>query len=124
MSFSTWKAVGAAGALAVAVTTHAGVAAASTTPQASIPFADHGGIYDWRPNGDRGIWVQSAHHEWFYGTFVGACFGLDTAPRIGFVTDVTGEFDRWSSIVVPHEPRCHLSTFEASAPPARYRAFG
>jgi hypothetical protein len=90
---------------------------ANARVDASIPFANHGGIYDWRPNGDRGIWVQAANKQWYYGTFFGTCFGLDTAPRVGFVPEVTGEFDRWSSIVVPHEPRCHLQTFEPSAAP-------
>jgi len=118
MRFSRWNAVCAAAVLAGSFAAHAD-AAASTAPHfaASIPFADHGGIYDWRPNGNNGIWVQSAQRQWFYGAFTGTCFGLDTAPRIGFVTDVTGEFDRWSSIVVPHEPRCRLSSFEPSGAP-------
>jgi Family of unknown function (DUF6491) len=105
-----------AGAILVAVL---GASSACAGVEASIPFANHGGIYDWHPNGNKGIWVQAANRQWYYATFFGGeCFGLDTAPRVGFVTEVTGEFNRWSSIIVPHEPRCRLSTFEPSAAPA------
>ena len=94
-----------------------GASSANARVEASIPFADHGGIYDWRPNGTKGIWVQAADRQWYYGTFFGTCFGLDTSPRVGFVPEVTGEFNRWSSIIVPHEPRCHLATLEPSVAP-------
>jgi len=119
MSFAKWKVTFAAIALAGALVSQTDGAAASTAPP-SIPFADHGGIFDWRANGDNGIWVQSVQRQWYYGTFVGTCLGLGSAPRIGFATDATGGFDRWSAIIVPHEPRCRLSSFEPSAgPPTR-----
>ena len=44
-------------------------------------FADHGGINDWHADGTRGIWVQGIHRDWFYGTFMTACTGLDTPMR-------------------------------------------
>src|SRR5262245_61333602 len=94
-----------------------GASSANARVDASIPFANHGGINDWQANGNKGIWVQAANRQWYYATFFGGeCFGLDTAPRVGFVTEVTGEFNRWSSIIVPHQmqPRCRLATFEPS----------
>ena len=94
-----------------------GVSSANARVEPSIPFANHGGIYDWRANGTKGIWVEGADREWYYGTFFGTCFGLDTAQRVGFVPEVTGEFSRWSSIIVPHENRCQLSTFQPSMAP-------
>ena len=94
-----------------------GASSANARVEPSIPFANHGGIYDWRANGMKGIWVQGADHQWYYGTFVGTCFGLNTAQRVGFVPEVTGEFSRWSSIIVPHENRCQLATFEPSVAP-------
>lgn len=98
-----------------------GASSASARVEPSIHFADHGGIYDWHPNGTKGIWVQSANRQWYYGTFLGPCFGLNTAWRVGFLPEVTGEFNRWSSIVVPHEIRCRLTTFEPSiGPPDKY----
>ena len=139
MGFSRFKSFCAAGLLAGAAlgaATDAAAESANTPPpplvlpapddtphfHASIPFADHGGIYDWRANGNVGLWVQALNRQWYYATFMGTCWGLDTAPSIGFVTDVTGEFDRWSSVIVPHQPRCHLSTFEQSAAPPQLRS--
>jgi len=113
-----------AGALAAVFATCSGSVAASSTPQAAIPFADHGGIYDWRANGDKGIWIQSVGGKWFYGSFMGTCLGLDTALRVGFKSEPTGQFDRWSTIVVPHEPQCHLASFEQSAGPPRRGELG
>src|SRR5262245_15122257 len=98
-----------------------GAAALNARAEPSIPFANHGGIYDWHPNGNKGIWVQAANRHWYYATFFGGeCFGLDTAPSVGFVTEPTGEFNRWSSIIVPRQlqPRCRLATFEPSAAPS------
>ena len=94
-----------------------GASSANARVAASIPFANHGGIYDWRANGTQGIWVQGADRQWYYGTFFGTCLGLNTAQRVGFVPEVTGEFNRWSSIIVPREDRCQLSTFEPSVAP-------
>ena len=94
-----------------------GVSTANARVEPSIPFANHGGIYDWRANGTKGIWVEGADRQWYYGTFFGTCWGLDTAFRVGFVPEATGEFSRWSSIVVPHENRCQLSTFQPSDAP-------
>ena len=94
-----------------------GVSSANAHVEASIPFANHGGIYNWHADGLKGIWVQAADRQWYYGTFSGTCIGLDTAFRVGFVPEVTGEFNRWSSIIVPHENRCHLATFEPSVAP-------
>jgi hypothetical protein len=94
-----------------------GASSANARVDASIPFANHGGIYDWHPNGTKGIWVEGADRQWYYGTFFGTCLGINTALRVGFVPEVTGEFNRWSSIIVPHENRCQLSTFEPSVAP-------
>lgn len=94
-----------------------GTAGANARVEASIPFANHGGINDWRANGTKGIWVQGTDRQWYYGTFFGTCFGLNSALQVGFVPEVTGEFNRWSSIIVPHESHCQLATFEPSAGP-------
>jgi len=117
MSFSRLKTI-VFGVLASVGFAIGAAAGAQANTQASIPFANHGGIYDWRANGTHGIWVQAANRDWYYGTFMNSCIGLDRAINIGFVTEPTGDFDRWSSIIVPHEfIRCHLSSFERSGEP-------
>ena len=122
---TSWRSKAALAVGLVAATLAGSAAASESAVQPSIHFADHGGIYDWRANGDKGIWVQSIGGQWFYGTFMGTCLGLDTALRVGFQSEPTGDFDRWSTVIVPHESRCHLSTFEPSAgPPAHRGAMG
>jgi hypothetical protein len=95
-------------------------ASTSRPGDASIPFADHGGINDWRADKTRGIWVQSTNHKWFYGTFMTPCTGLDQSEAVGFVTSPSGDLDHWSYIVIRGTVPCHFASFTASeAPPTR-----
>jgi Family of unknown function (DUF6491) len=94
--------------------------AADVTPvtgrEASIPFADLGGIEDWRANGDRGLWIRGRSHKWYYAELFGSCSGLNFRESIGFVIEPYGSFDKFSSIVV--EGRiCHIRTLKESMPP-------
>lgn len=93
--------------------------AAPVTPQASIPFANHGGIRDWQADHDRGLWVQDVHGKWYYASLMGPCTGLNFAQTIGFDTRPMGSFDRWSAIVVPRYGRCIVQTFSMSPGPPR-----
>lgn len=87
-------------------------------PEASIPFADQrSSIRDWQADGDRGIWVQDAHRNWYYGRFHSVCFGLDFATIVGFRTGSTARLDRFSSIEVPQHGRCTLRSFTTSDGP-------
>lgn len=88
--------------------------------EASIPFADHGGIYDWRADRDRGLWVQDNRRNWYYAKVMGPCIGLDFATAVGFVTNPPGTFDRFSKIIVPREGTCQLSSFvQSDGPPKK-----
>jgi hypothetical protein len=84
----------------------------------SIPFADHGGIFDWRADGRRGIWLQDPGRNWYYGTFMSPCNGLEFAEAVAFKTSPSGSFDHWSTVIVHNEIPCHLASFTRSeAPP-------
>ena len=85
--------------------------------EASIPFANLGGIYDWEADGDHGIWVQDIRRQWYYAKFMGPCTGLPFAFRVGFVTEPTGALNRWSSVRVRDSGRCYFASFEHSAGP-------
>lgn len=86
--------------------------------EASIPFADQRtSIRDWQADGTRGIWVQDAHRNWYYGSFHLTCFGLDFATVVGFRTGGTARLDRFSSIEVPQHGRCTLRSFTTSEGP-------
>jgi hypothetical protein len=86
-------------------------------PDASIPFANHGGIRDWQADRNQGLWIQDAHRRWYYAKLMGPCFGLNYAWSIGFDTRPMGRFDRFSSIIVPREGRCAVQSLTPSGPP-------
>jgi hypothetical protein len=87
-----------------------------------IPFADHGGIRDWRADGSRGIWIRAVNGRWFYASFSSQCSALPGAPGVRFVVAPSGVLDRWSSIRLPHDERCFFRTLQSSdAPPGRAR---
>ena len=44
-------------------------------------------------------------------------FGLDFALSIGFDTGPSNQFDKFSSILVPREGRCQVTSFTRSDPP-------
>jgi Family of unknown function (DUF6491) len=99
--------------------------AASTpvAPQASIPFVNHGGIWNWEADHDQGLWVQDIHRKWYYTSFMGPCMGLGLTTRIGFDARPLDTFDRWSAIVVPGWGRCVVQSFTPSdGPPTKRKA--
>jgi hypothetical protein len=88
--------------------------------EASVPFANHGGIHNWRPDGDRGLWLQDTRRNWYYAKLMGSCWGLDFAEAIAFDTRPMGTFDRFSAIVVPREGRrCVVQSLTPSAGPVK-----
>ena len=97
-------------------------ASASTAPEASIPFVQHGGIRNWRADHNRGLWIQDTHRRWYYAKLISPCFGLNFATSIGFDTRRFGTFDRFSDIVVPREGRCRVQSLTASDGPPRKRS--
>jgi hypothetical protein len=108
-------------ALGAALLAAAGAAYASevAAPDVSIPFANHGGIRDWKADRDQGVWVQDVHRKWYYAKLMGTCIGLDFAQTIGFDTHPLGRFDQFSSIFVPGGGRCAVQSFTASGEPPR-----
>lgn len=97
--------------------------AAPPSKQASIPFANHGGIRNWHADRNQGLWVQDVHRNWYYAKFFGPCLGVNFANSLGFDTGTIGTFDRFSSIVVPREGRCAIQSFVPSeGPPSKRKA--
>ena len=111
----------ATGAAGLASSAEAGDTAESNalTRDASIPFANRGGIRDWQADHDRGLWVQDVHSNWYYAKFLGTCTGLSFAQAIAFDTKPIGTFDRFSAIIVPREGRCAVQSLLKSGGPPR-----
>ncbi len=87
-------------------------------PQASIAFANHGGIYDWRVIDDRTVLIQSLDRQWYKATLLGACINLPFAERIGFESNPDGSFDKFSAIKFEHQT-CPLTSLVKTAAPAK-----
>ncbi len=107
-------------ALAAAAALAAGAIAegAPKPAEVSIPFVDQHNIRDWQAHGTEGVWIQDQRREWYYAKLLGPCIGLDWALSIGFITGGgSGQLDRFSSILVPGEGRCQMTSLTRSDPP-------
>ncbi|MDB5492835.1 MAG: hypothetical protein JWP86_172 [Phenylobacterium sp.] len=76
-----------------------------------IAFADFHAIYDWHVDDQGALLIKTASDHYFRATFAGPCPELPTAINIGFVTEVAGPLDRWTSIYVDGD-RCWFKSFE------------
>lgn len=92
------------------------VAAAEKSAEAYIPFANSGGIRDWRALDEKGLYVQGPQRQWYYATLFGPCYGLPWAQSIAFVTTPADSFDRFSSVLVQNN-RCPVTSLVKSDSP-------
>jgi hypothetical protein len=95
----------------------------SANTEARIPFANLGGIEDWRVVNDKTLYVESRNDEWFRVELLSPCTGLQFEQSIGFVAEPTGSFDRFSSIVVDGR-ECQVSSLTRGTPPGLRQADG
>ncbi len=94
--------------------------ATSTAPpkEASIPFANRGGIYNWGVVDNRTLLIQGRNRQWYKATLFAPCIDLPFAHTIAFKTSPSGSFDKFSSIVVRRK-RCSLTSLVEISPPAK-----
>jgi hypothetical protein len=86
--------------------------------QASIAFANQGGIYDWRAVDDRTVLIQALNHQWYKASLFSPCIDLPFAQTIGFVANPDGSFDKFSAIQV-RDQDCPLISLVKTAPPTK-----
>jgi hypothetical protein len=84
-----------------------------------IPFANHGGIYDWKADGENAILIKSLSGKYYRATFMSRCIGLQFAQTIGFVTTGTDTLDKFGSILLHHE-HCQFQSFDAIPKPDKW----
>ena len=92
--------------------------AAKTAENASIHFANYGGIREWTADGNQRLYVRGRDRRWYHATLREPCPGLPTTARIKFVPDRAGNFDRYSSIIVNNQ-QYGLASLSLSDPPIR-----
>lgn len=86
--------------------------------EASIPFANRGGIYDWKALDDSTLYIQARNRKWYRAQLVPRCNGLTFAIKIGFDTGLYPSFDRSSYVLVDGQ-RCPLQSLVESGPPPK-----
>jgi hypothetical protein len=111
------------GVVASAIASEAPGTPAADKPvvEARIPFAGSTGIRSWRTiDGVRdALLIEGTHNRWYRAELFGSCPDLQFAQDIGFRTDASGSFDRFSSIIVRHDVCRVQSLYEVPAPPRR-----
>ena len=86
--------------------------------EVSIPFADHGGIRNWQAVDRDTLLVEGTHRRWYRVELMNGCFELPFAQRVGFRSNPTGDFDRFSSVLVRGQ-RCAVKSVTEAPPPPR-----
>jgi hypothetical protein len=89
-----------------------------TTSEARIPFANQGGIYNWRAVNDRTLLIQARNRQWFKATLFAPCIDLQFAQRVGFESNADGSFDKFSSIRVSKQ-KCSIVSLVPTEAPAK-----
>ena len=99
--------------------------AASNPPGAAgaATFVHHADLRNWLADGERGLWIQ-AGNEWFYARFSAACRGVNSTNSLVFDTQLSGNIDRTTSVVMPEGGRCMLRSFAPSGGPPKDRYAG
>jgi len=82
--------------------------------EARIPFAAQ--VYDFRDDGERGIYIQDQGRKWYYGRFFGPCNELPWVQAVRYETRGADGIDRYTTVIAGRE-RCPLASFVESAPP-------
>jgi hypothetical protein len=102
--------------------TAAKVAAAADgrRPEARIAFADHGGIWNWQAVDRDTLLIEGRDRRWYRAELMGPCTDLPFAQAIGFQSNPTGDFDKFSAVIVRGQ-RCSLRSLTETAPPATAR---
>jgi hypothetical protein len=87
--------------------------------EASISFADMGGIQNWQADGEKAIYIQGRRNsEWYHATLMSPCIGLNFTDQIGFDIEPSGEFNKFGAIVVDGR-KCPVTSLVKSAPPPK-----
>lgn len=73
---------------------------ASNANDTAIPFADHGGVRDWRADGSGAIYIQDTSGQWYRAELFASAFDLPFVQFIGIDAGPTGTLDRFGAIYV------------------------
>lgn len=84
--------------------------------EASIPFANRGGVRDWEAAGDDKLYIQDSQRKWYLATLATAAPELPFATNIGFETKGVDRLDKFGVVVIGGT-RYPLKSLVSSGPP-------
>ena len=87
--------------------------------RAEILFASHGGVFDWRAEGENAIVIESRDHRYYRATFLYPCYGLQFRTRVGFVTDARDILDKFDAVRVG-DRTCSFVSFDEIPKPEKW----
>ena len=86
---------------------------------ASIPFANQGGVRDWRAKGSQQVYFQDSHGQWYRAKLMSYASDLPFVEFIGIDASPGGALDKWSAIYVKGQRYSFESFEKADGPPTR-----
>ncbi|MBO9574922.1 MAG: hypothetical protein J7494_04220 [Sphingobium sp.] len=93
--------------------------ATKPAPEAAIPFANHGGVWNWTAEDDETVYFEDRSHRWYRARLFSRAFELPYAFAVGIDAGPSGRLDRWGAIVVEGR-RYPFTSFErVDGPPAK-----
>ena len=105
-------------ALACASGVHA-EPAGKAPAEVSIPFANRGGIRDWRVEDDANLLLQDRQGQWYRARLLVPAYYLAYAGQLSFSTGPSGALEKLDSVVVRGQkyPIVSLTRIESPAKP-------
>ena len=87
-------------------------------PEASIPFVDHGGIWNWASEGDDTLFFQDTHKQWYKATLFAPSPDLPFAFGLRIDAGPMDTLDKWSAVYIDGQRYPFLSFEKVAAPPS------
>lgn len=98
---------------------HAPAANAQPADDASIAFANQGGVKDWRAKGSSEIYFEDTHGQWYRATLMGSSPDLSFAEGIRIDASPSGSLDKWSAVYVKGQRYTFESFVKVDGPPKK-----
>jgi len=90
-------------------------------PDVAIPFVNHGGVRDWRADGDTKLYIQDSSGKWYLATLAAPSPDLPFATAVGFETRGSDRLDKFGSVVISGKTYPLAALAESGPPPPRQR---
>lgn len=82
----------------------------------SIPFANQGGIRNWRPVDDTSLLIEDRNGQWYLARLQSASGDLAFAEQVVFLTNPGGAFGRLGALLIKGVRHPVISLVKVQAP--------